>query len=335
MSIEQAQPAKVPRLFATKTRVPLPPPNFVSRGRLLAPLRAGLARKLTIVTAPAGFGKTTLVAEMARELGAAAAWLALDPSDYDVSVFAHYLIEAVAQVRPGFGAEARVWLAATPAPAAQIADFVAIFLGELDAAAGDRLVLFLDDYHEVNDSESITQLVDALLRYAPAHIHLVISGRTAPAFTFTRLLVQQQVGGLGTEDLRFRADEASTWLTLRSGRTDPAGVQRLVDVTEGWAAGLLLQATADVGTLRPGASSDQLYAYLSSEVLERQPRAIQRFLLRVAVLTHLTAPLCDAVLEMDDADVLLRQIQEQQLFLTALGSPDTPPTACISSFASS
>src|SRR3954470_2546103 len=192
MAAEHKGPPKTPRLFATKTRIPLPPPNFLSRGRLLAPLRAGLERKLTVVIAPAGFGKTTLVAELARDVGPAAAWLTLDPSDYDLSVFAHYLIEAIAQVRPGFGAEARAWLTATSAPAAQIGDFAAILLDELGADT-NPLVLFLDDYHEVSTSESITQLLDTLLRYLPPHIHLIISGRTPPALTITRLLVLQQV----------------------------------------------------------------------------------------------------------------------------------------------
>src|SRR5207248_215046 len=125
------RPPKAPRLLTTKTRIPLPPPNFLSRGRLLTLLRARVEHKLTVVIAPAGFGKTTLVAELARALGPAAAWLTLDPSDHDLSVFAHYLVEAVAQVRPRFGAEARAWLAATPAPATQIEDFTAILLNEL------------------------------------------------------------------------------------------------------------------------------------------------------------------------------------------------------------
>ena len=105
MAVQRNEPPKGPRLFATKTRIPLPPPNFLSRGRLLDALRTCLGRKLTVVMAPAGFGKTTLVAELARDLGPEAAWLTLDPSDNDLAVFVHYLVEAVAQVRPGFGAE--------------------------------------------------------------------------------------------------------------------------------------------------------------------------------------------------------------------------------------
>ncbi|HEX6608068.1 MAG TPA: AAA family ATPase, partial [Chloroflexia bacterium] len=323
MAPEPVGGPKTPRLFASKTRIPLPPPHFLSRPRLLATLRAGLERKLTVVIAPAGFGKTTLVAELAREVGSAAAWLTLDPSDHDLSIFAYYLVDAIAQARPGFGSATRSWLAATPAPATQIEELAALLIGELDDLGGDGLVLFLDDFHEVSDSDSITRLVDVIVRYLPPHIRVVLSARRPPALTTTRLLVQQQISGVGTDDLRFNLAETETWLAGRPVPADPASGRQLVESTEGWVTGMILQAAVTVPA-QPGATSEQLYAYLSSEVLERQPPAIQEFLLRAAILTHLTVALCAAVLEVADAASTLRWIHDQQLFLTAVGGRDAP-----------
>ena len=321
MPVERSLRPKTPRLFASKTRIPLPPPNLVSRPRLLAALRTGLERKLTVIIAPAGFGKTTLVAELARELHLAA-WLTLDPGDRDLSLFAHYLVEAFAQVYPTFGSETRAWLAATPAPAAEIEDFVATLLAELEACGDERLVLFLDDFHEVGASDGITHLLDLLLRYLPPHVHLVVSTRAGPAFTTTRLIVQQQVSGLGTEDLRFTVAEAESWLSARPVSPDPQEAQHLIAATEGWITGMILQTAADSIPAAGGLPSGQLYSYLSREVLERQPPEIQQFLQRAAVLTHLTVPLCAEVLGVSNAAVMLRQVAEQPLFLTAAGGRD-------------
>jgi ATP/maltotriose-dependent transcriptional regulator MalT/DNA-binding SARP family transcriptional activator len=322
--VERSLRPKTPRLFAAKTRIPLPPPNLVSRARLLATLRAGLERKLTVIIAPAGFGKTTLVAELARELHPAAAWLALDPGDRDLSLFAHYLVEAIAQVRPGFGAQTRAWLAATPTPAAEIEDFVATLLAELEAMGEERLVLFLDDYHEVGASDSITHLLDLLLRYLPPQIHLVVSSRAGPAFTTTRLLVQQQISGLGTEELRFTVAEAESWLAVRPVPPDPDQAQQLIAATEGWITGMILQSAAGSGVAQAGLPSGQLYDYLSSEVLAHQPPDIQHFLRHAAVLAHLTVPLCAEVLGVPNAAEMLRRVYEQPLFLTAAGGREAP-----------
>ncbi len=324
MTLERSLRPKTPRLFASKTRIPLPPANLVSRTRLLAALRAGLERKLIVIIAPAGFGKTTLVAELARELQPAAAWLTLDPGDRDLSLFAHYLVEALAQARPSFGAETRAWLAATPSPAAEIEDFVATLLADLEACGEEPLVLFLDDFHEVRASEGITHLLDLMLRYLPPHVHLVISTRAGPAFTTTRLIVQQQISGLGTEDLRFTVAEAESWLAARPTLPDPAQAQQLITATEGWITGMILQSAADNLLSYDGLPSGQLYAYLSSEVLERQPPEIQHFLMRAAIVAHLTVPLCAEVLGVPNAADMLRRVYEQPLFLTAAGGREAP-----------
>src|SRR4051794_16826173 len=130
MAPDPGKQYRAPRLVPAKIRVPLVPPALVIRSRLLATLNTGINSKLVVVIAPAGFGKTTLVAGFARELGSQAAWLALDSNDQDLKVFTHYLIAAIAQVRPGFGTELREWLEATPTPAAELDDCAVILLNE-------------------------------------------------------------------------------------------------------------------------------------------------------------------------------------------------------------
>ena len=303
------------RLFTAKLRVPLAPPRLVSRPRLLASLATVQSRKLTLVLAPAGFGKTTLVAEYARSLDAAA-WLTLESGDADLVVFGHYLIAAIARARPAFGRAAQTWLAAAGNPALQLPDFAAVLVEDLEASGPDELVIILDDFHEVAGSSNILTLIDLLARYMPPWVHLILSSRSAPALTTTRLLVTQQIGGLGTDDLRFRPAEAVVWLADAGvvGSDDEA--RSLVETTEGWITGLILRAAAGNSATGPPAVG-RVYAYLSSEVLERQPVPIQEFLLRAAVLPHLDAAACRRVLAVADPNPLLLWVYEQQLFLTA------------------
>ncbi|MDQ2807165.1 MAG: hypothetical protein M3Z04_09700 [Chloroflexota bacterium] len=315
--VRHPAPASSPvRLFAAKLRVPLAPPRLVSRPRLLASLATVPTRKLTLVLAPAGFGKTTLVAEYARSLGAAAAWLTLEPGDADLVVFGHYLIAAISRARPVFGRAARTWLEAAGNPALQLQDFAAVLVEDLEASGPDELVVILDDFHEVAASGSILTLIDLLARYMPPWVHLILSSRSAPALTTTRLLVTQQIGGLGTDDLRFRPAEAGDWLADAGVVGSPDEARSLVETTEGWITGLILRVAAGNGAPSTP-SAGRVYAYLSSEVLERQPAHIQEFLLRAAVLPHLDAAACRRVLGVADPDLLLRWVYEQQLFLTA------------------
>ncbi len=312
-------PATAPaplRLFAAKLRVPQAPPRLVSRPRLLASLATVRTRKLTLVLAPAGFGKTTLVAEYARSLGDAAAWLTLEPGDADLVVFGHYLIAAVAHARPAFGRAARTWLEAAGNPALQLPDFAAVLVEELEAGGADDLVVILDDFHEVAASTNILMLLDLLMRYMPAWVHLVLSSRSAPALTTTRLLVEQQIGGLGADELRFQPAEAVLWLADAGAPANDVQARALVETTEGWITGLILRAAAG-NTAAGTPATAPVYAYLSSEVLERQPPPMQHFLLRAAVLPRLDAAACRRVLAVADPDLLLQTAYEQQLFLTA------------------
>lgn len=313
---------KTPRLFSAKTRIPLPPPSFLSRAQLQSALRTGTERKLTLVVAPAGFGKTTAVAEYARALGASAAWLTLDSGDHDLSVFLHYLLTAIAQVRPGFGTETRTWLAATPAPASEVDTCAAMLVGELETVGGSPLVLFLDDFHALESSASVLRLLDLTLQYLPPDVHIVIGSRTGPALTITRLLVEQQISGFGADELRFSVGEADTWFAYRPDMPEPEQIARLVEATEGWITGLILQTAAGGGAV-PEVPTAELYTYLLTEVLAHQTPTLQNFLLRASILDHLTAPLCAAVLDVPDAEDLLRQVHEDRLFLTALGGRET------------
>jgi len=304
------------RLFAEKYRVPQAPPLLVSRARLLTTLAAARTRKLTLVLAPAGFGKTTLVAEYARSLGDTAAWLTLEPGDAALLVFSRYFIAAVARVRPTFGRASQVWLEATDNPTLHLLDFAAVLVEELEASGSTDLVVILDDFHEVAGSASVFTLLELLLRYMPPWMHLVLSGRSLlEQKVATRLLVEQQVGGLGADDLRFQPAESLQWIAADAGGDNTAQARSLVEQTEGWITGIILRTVAGSSTSHTPLAP-QIYAYLSTEVLERQPPAMQHFLLRAAVLPWLDATTCRQVLDIADPDTLLATAYTHQLFLT-------------------
>ncbi len=162
------------------------------------------------------------------------------------------------------------------------------------------------------------------MRYLPAHVHLVLSSRTPSAVMTSRVIVQQQVTGVGPDELRFRPDEVGRWLAARDAAADAAAVDRLVAITEGWVAGMVLQSAADDVTLHPGIPAAELYDYLSSEVLDRQPPNVRDFLLQVAVLPELSVSLAQNVLGLENAAALLDTVQRQQLFLQPVGGRDEP-----------
>lgn len=316
-----------------------PPPTrrvLVARPRLMTRLDAGLRGALTLVTAPAGFGKTTLlsnwqpVSPVAGEPAPVMAWLSLETEDDDPWRFVHHVVAALQTIRPEFGAAVLSMLDAAPAPGPSV--LMQVLINEL-LETERPCVLLLDDYHVIQ-SEAIHAAMNLLLDHRPPSVHVVIASRTHPPLALARRRARGQLNELSATDLRFSADEASAFLRqVMELKLSDAETIALTDRTEGWAAGLQLAAlsirdAADQATfIADFAGSDRsIVDYLADEVLSRLPEARHGFLLQTALLDRLCAPLCDSLLVDDETIVgslrgsqaILEGLERDNLFLIAL-----------------
>jgi LuxR family maltose regulon positive regulatory protein len=286
-------------ILATKLYVPPLRPAMVSRPRLLAQLNEGLQRKLILISAPAGFGKTTLISEWLAGCERPAAWLSLDAGDSDPIRFLTYLVAALQTIAPHIGEEVPGMLQ-SPQPPPPEAVLTAL-LNDL-ATLLDHSILVLDDYHVI-DAKSVDQALTFLLEHLPPHMHLVIATREDPALPLARFRARDQMIELRITDLRFTDAEAAAFLNrvmgLNLSAQDIAALERR---TEGWIASLQLAALSLQG--QPDAASfirsftgshHFVLDYLVEEVLGRQSESIQNFLLRTSILDRFCAPLCDAL----------------------------------------
>jgi len=295
---------KADTLIRTKLRLPFTRPSLVHRPRLQARIREGLCGPLTLITAPAGFGKTTLVASCIASCGLPIAWLSLDKDDNQAERFLNYLVAALQEADHTVGSEAAQLLAASQqAPPEAI---LTSLINDLDTAGGE-IALVLDDYQFIN-SQAVHDEVAFLLEHCPKTFHLVIATRSDPSLPLSRLRARGQTVELRAAELRFTEPEAAQFLNGVMGLgLDAGSVAALEERTEGWIAGLQMAALSvrdreDVLGFVEGFSGTNRYIldYLLEEVLANQSPEIQRFLLYTSILERLTAPLCDAVLANDE-----------------------------------
>ncbi|MCU0509066.1 MAG: LuxR C-terminal-related transcriptional regulator [Anaerolineae bacterium] len=313
-------------LLATKLYIPAPRADAVARPRLFARLDAGLAARLLLISAPAGFGKTTLVAGwLAARPALRAAWLSLDEADADLARFLTYLVAALRAPAPDFAGAVLAALDAPQPPPSEA--LLTLLLNELAALPGDT-ALVLDDYHLV-DAPAIDRALTFLIERLPPSVRVVITTRADPPLPLARLRARGHLAELRAADLSFTPAEATDFLN-RAMRLDlsPADVAALEARTEGWIAGLQLAALALGAQAAPPAdfiasftgSHRFVLDYLLEEVLDRQPPAIQSFLLRTAILDRLCGPLCDAVTAASDGQASLERLERANLFIIPLDS---------------
>ncbi len=313
-------------ILATKLYMPRPRPLAVPRPHLLERLEQGLHRKLTMVSAPAGFGKTSLVSQWLSASGRPVAWLSLDGRDGDPARFLAYVVAALQTVSPGLGEAVLAGQGSSP-PAPGEAELTAL-LNEIHGCALE-FVLVLDDYHEVEET-AVDRILDFILEHQPPHMHLVLISREDPALPLPRLRARAQLAELRAADLRFTPAEAAQFLHDVMGlNLGPEEVAALEKRTEGWIAGLQLagislQTEADNALFIQtfGGSNQFVLDYLLQEVLERQPTAVQEFLLATSILDNLCGPLCDAVLaaERGRGQRTLEYLDRANLFTVPLDS---------------
>jgi LuxR family transcriptional regulator, maltose regulon positive regulatory protein len=313
-------------ILATKLYVPPARPRVISRLRLLERLNEGLTagRKLTLISAPAGFGKTTLLSEWAAGCGRPAAWLSLDAGDGDPIRFLTYLVAALQRVAAGIG-DGLLGVLHAPQPPPPESTLTTL-LNDVTSVPSEFVVV-LDDYH-VLDAKPVDDAVAFLVEHLPPQAHLVIATREDPALPLARWRARGQLTELRAADLRFTPTEAAAFLNQVMDLSLTAEeVAALEARTEGWIAGLQLAAISlhgqdDVtGFINSFTGSHRFVLdYLVEEVLEQQSRTVQSFLLRTSVLERLCGPLCDAVLgdPSVSASEILAALDRANLFIVPL-----------------
>jgi LuxR family transcriptional regulator, maltose regulon positive regulatory protein len=337
-------------LLQTKLYVPGSPEpdeqfHYVGRQRLLQKLTAGLAKKLTLVCAPAGFGKTTLVGGWIAQLGLATApdpppspgqkatfcWLSLDEGDNDPARFWSYVATALKTICAGVGEPVLNALqgAGTFSTAPPIEALLIALINGLAQTDG-HMTLVLDDYHTIH-APPIHDALQFLLDHQPGNLHLILLTRSDPPLSLARLRARRQLVELRSADLRFTLEETATFLhqTMKLPLS-PAQVAQLETHTEGWIVGLQLaalsmQGRSDVADFISSFTGSNRFVldYLIDEVLQRQPERVQTFLLHTAILDHLHPALCDALTGGQDSRTLLHQLERENLFLIPLDETHT------------
>jgi LuxR family maltose regulon positive regulatory protein len=319
-------------LLATKLFIPRALRAPVPRPQLEARLRRGLEGPLTVVAAPPGSGKTTLVSEGVSVLGLPLAWLSLDAEDSDPARFGAYFVAALQTLRPEVGRQSLPLLQLPQPP--PLETILALLVNDI-AAILPGFVFVLDDYHVI-DSPAVHAALAFLLDHLPPQMHLVIVSRADPPLPLPRWRVRGQLTELRAEDLRFTVEEAAVFLKAAGLTLADEDVAVLEARTEGWIAGLQLAALA-LQRLPPGGANESrssagafvaafagdnryILDYLTEEVLRRQPEAVQRFLLRTSTLERLTGSLCDAVTGQIGSQQMLETLERANLFVAPLDS---------------
>jgi LuxR family maltose regulon positive regulatory protein len=320
-------------LLTTKLNIPPLRPETVPRSRLLERLNTGIlqnggfGRKLTLVSAPAGYGKTTLAIKWLKNTHISVAWLTLDESDNDPRRFITYLIAAFQQVNQSIGQASAAMLQSPQAPSAEL--LLTPLVNEISATT-QPILLVLDDYHVIH-TLPIHEQITFLLDHLPSNLHLVILTREDPLLPIPRLRAQGQMLEIRQDDLRFNESETTEFLKNVMGlEISPAQAEALERRTEGWIAGLQLAALSMQGRddlfgfIRNFTGSSRfILDYLIQEVFERRSPDTRDFLLKTSILERLSGALCDEVAERTDSQRMLEILEHSNLFIAPLDQSRT------------
>jgi LuxR family maltose regulon positive regulatory protein len=315
-----------------KTKLYAPPirSGLVSRPRLIERLNAGLVhrRKLTLISAPAGFGKTTLLSEWLAGCEQPAAWLSLDEEDDDLARFLAYLVGALQMIpdlnEAGVGESALATLHASQPQPLPVEAILTTLINKITTIS-TAFILVLDDYHLIQ-AQPIHDALAFLLDHLPPSMHLALATRADPPLPVARLRGQGQLTELRQTDLRFTIEETTEFLNTRVGLSLSAeDIAALESRTEGWIVGLQLAALslqdrADTHEFITAFTGEHHYVleYLIEEVVRRQPEPVQRFLMQTSILDRLCGPLCNALTDESDGEAMLAHLRQRNLFILPL-----------------
>jgi LuxR family maltose regulon positive regulatory protein len=313
-------------LLTTKLYVPRAHLNLVPRPRLGELLSEGMNRKLTLVSSPAGFGKTTLLSgwTVTRLDGKwPLAWVSLEEADNDLSRFLSYVVAALQTIDAGIGESVSASLRSPQPP--PLESLLANLINDIASAGPEEFALVLDDYHVI-EARPIHDAIARLLEHMPPQMHLVIASRTDPPLPLSRLRAQGQLTELRAADLRFNPEEATAFLKDVMGlNLSLREIEALEERTEGWIAGLQLAALSmrgreDVSDFIEAFTGSNRYVldYLVEEVLARQPESVTSFMLQTSILDRLNGELCDAVADTKGGQETLEALERENLFVFPL-----------------
>lgn len=322
--VNRLLPSELPTLlFSTRLQIPRPRTRLVLRAHLVKLLQQGRERGLTLISAPAGFGKTILLAQWLAQSPMPVAWLSLEAQDNDPTRFLSSLIAALQTVDLHLGATALALLQ-TGEPLSP-ETVMTVLVNDLMYYAREDIALVLDDYHVI-EASPIHRALTTLVEHLPTRLHLIIATRADPPLPLSRLRARGHILEVRAAALRFSLEESSSFFQSTMGLTlSEEHITTLQSRTEGWVAGLQLAALALAGHPDPSAflsafngSHRFVLDYLCEEVLLRQSASIQSFLLHTAILPRLSAPLCDAVLGKQESQAMLETSDRANLFVVSL-----------------
>lgn len=310
----------------TKVLLPQLPRGLLRRPRLVEFLHASVDYKLILLSAAAGYGKTTLLADFAHDTDLPVCWYALASSDNDPRVFVEHLIASIAHRFPDFGEQSRTVLRnTTQFDEEGMYPLVTAIVNEMYQAIPEYFIAVLDDYHLVETSSAVNDFLNALLAHIPENCHLIIASRTVPGgLSLVRLTARQQMIGLGTQDMRFTGDEIRALVKQNYDLDLPIEIaEQLAQHSDGWITGIILTAQTAwkqllAGVVETTGTGGQVYDYLTSEVFAMQQPDVQEFLLASSILNELSPTLCDALLDIHNSEEMLDLLVDRNLFIVRL-----------------
>ncbi len=317
-------------LIVTQILTPRKRPDLLHRDRLVDFFHEHVDRKLLLVSAPAGYGKTSLLVDYAHDTELTVCWLSVVDSCRDPRVLLDYMVACIRYHFPQFGARSREVIRS----AESLTDcelVAATIVNEIYETIPDYFVVVIDDFHLVDSSQAVNVMVDAIVQHLPENCHIILSSRTVPTLTvrgLALLTARQQIAGLGANDLRFTGPEIQSLLEQNYGQTVPIDLaNELADRSEGWITGIVLTTRAmwkgifhNMVCLR--GSDSKVYDYLVNEVFAQQPLEVQQFLLSTSVLEEMSPLLCDQVLNVTNSREILKRLEDGNLFISRLERGD-------------
>jgi len=309
-------------VLETKLYIPQPRPKLVPRPNLIARLNDGIQSKLTLISAPAGFGKTTLLIDWINQTEIQVSWISLDAEDGNSLRFLTYLVSAIHKIHPAVGVEAISSLHSSQP--LQIEAVLTNLINEI-ASIPNSFVIVLDDYHLI-DEKQIHDIIEFLLDHLPQNMHVVIATRSDPPLSLARLRSRNHLSEFRASDLNFHTDETTDFLNrVMTLDLSKESIAVLESRTEGWIAGLQLAALSMQGRdnipafIKAFTGDDRhIVDYLAEEVLNRQSEPIRNFLLHTSILNRLSGSLCNAVTERADGQQVLDELEKLNLFIVPL-----------------